>query len=276
MKENVHLHSHQNSERGAKYWSILLLLLFFQAWKWLVRYRRRKRAGGRTYFEMVSVPTLITEPAERALLIFPNTIGTKFNFNPLISIIPLSRNRPWAIISMSWNMCSPIKRPPPSRRCSVKPKPTRAMFNSLTKLYEKYLYNANSPMHNDEFSTLFWNDHRCAKFIDDAHKIRVRAVSSLAMKQSGEEGETILFPYIMHRWDEKPRCMASRRIISFSLQQPDCEACIEMTCKRRILLRSTNCSTLHKWCFSPYIPMPISTSEVVWTVDAQVLDQCLR
>jgi len=228
-RKNVYLHSHQIPER-MKYWSILLLLPFFQACSGQSAQKAQTAQVAEPTFEMVSVPTLITEPAERAAYLSEH-YWDKFNFKD-IAYIHYSAVTEQAMS----NYIDVLKYVPADKAATSiktmlgKAEADTAMFNFLTKLYEKYLYNANSPMHNDEFFIPVLETIIAAPFIDDAHKIRPRSLLSLAMKNRvGKKANDFTYTYIDGRKAKMYGIKADYLVLFFN--NPDCEACIEMTGK---------------------------------------------
>ena len=177
----------------------------------------KKTETGNTHertFQMVSIPSVITEPEERAVYLvkhYPEiTEQATSDYIDLIKSVP-----------------------PKAASSSVKDMMNRAsadssMFVYFAGIYEKYLYDPNSPMRDESLFIYVLEAILEAPVLDDVNKIRPAHLLELALKNRvGEPAADFTYTLADGREETLYRTKADYLLLFF--YNPDCQACKEIT-----------------------------------------------
>lgn len=103
---------------------------------------------------------------------------------------------------------------------------SRPMFKYLTGLAEKYLYDPNSPMRNEEHYITVLHEMLASSSLNEAEKIRPEAQLKLAMKNRvGQKGGN--FRYTLADGDKGYLYQIRADYVLIFFNSPDCNACRE-------------------------------------------------
>ena len=184
-------------------------------------------AKGRT-FQMVSVPGVITEPEDRAAYLVKH-YWDKFDFMDT-TLIHLPEITEQAIS----NYIDLMKYVPAEEASSsIKDMMNRAsadsmMFVYFAGLYEKYLYDANSPMRDESLYIYVLDAVLEAPVLDEVSKIRPAHLLELALKN--REGDPAAdFTYTLADGKKGTLYHIKADYLLLFFYNPDCHACKEVT-----------------------------------------------
>ncbi len=182
---------------------------------------------GRT-FQMVSVPDVITEPEDRAAYLVKH-YWDKFDFMDT-TLIHLPEITEQAIS----NYIDLMKYVPAEEASSsIKDMMNRAsadsmMFVYFAGLYEKYLYDANSPMRDESLYIYVLDAVLEAPVLDEVSKIRSAHLLELALKN--REGDPAAdFTYTLADGKKGTLYHIKADYLLLFFYNPDCHACKEVT-----------------------------------------------
>ncbi len=182
---------------------------------------------GRT-FQMVSVPGVITEPEDRAAYLVKH-YWDKFDFMDT-TLIHLPEITEQAIS----NYIDLMKYVPAEEASSsIKDMMNRAsadsmMFVYFAGLYEKYLYDANSPMRDESLYIYVLDAVLEAPVLDEVSKIRPAHLLELALKN--REGDPAAdFTYTLADGKKGTLYHIKADYLLLFFYNPDCHACKEVT-----------------------------------------------
>lgn len=182
---------------------------------------------GRT-FQMVSVPDVITEPEDRAAYLVKH-YWDKFDFMDT-TLIHLPEITEQAIS----NYIDLMKYVPAEEASSsIKDMMNRAsadsmMFVYFAGLYEKYLYDANSPMRDESLYIYVLDAVLEAPVLDEVSKIRPAHLLELALKN--REGDPAAdFTYTLADGKKGTLYHIKADYLLLFFYNPDCHACKEVT-----------------------------------------------
>lgn len=179
-------------------------------------------------FEMVAVPSVITEPAERAEYLAKH-YWDKFDFSDttLIHLPELTEQASSNFIDMM-KYVSPEVAATSIKSMMNKAAVDSTMFAYFANLYEKYLYDPNSPMRDETLYISVLQSVLDARVFDEVHKIRPAHLLELAMKNKvGEPAADITYTLANGQKGNLYQIKADKTVLFFN--NPDCHACKEIT-----------------------------------------------
>lgn len=179
-------------------------------------------------FEMPSVPSLITEPEKRAEYLVAH-YWDKFDFKDTTDI-----SRPELTEQALTNYIDLMKYV--SSEVAVSSltamiKSTEAdssMFAHFSNLYEKYLYDPNSPMRNEELYIPILQSVIASPLLEDAYKIRPAHLLEIALKNRLGQPATD-FTYTLANGQKQSLYNIKSEYLLLFFYNPECEACQEIT-----------------------------------------------
>lgn len=191
----------------------------------------KKTETGNTHertFQMVSIPSVITEPEERAVYLVKH-YWDKFDFTDttLIHLPEITKQATSDYIDLIKSV------PPKAASSSVKDMMNRAsadssMFVYFAGIYEKYLYDPNSPMRDESLFIYVLEAILEAPVLDDVNKIRPAHLLELALKNRvGEPAADFTYTLADGREETLYRTKTDYLLLFF--YNPDCQACKEIT-----------------------------------------------
>ena len=179
-------------------------------------------------FEMVSVPSVITEPEERAVYLVTH-YWDKFDFTDttLIHLPEIAEQAASNYIDMMKYV------PPATATSSIKNMMNKAavdstMFAYFAGLYEKYLYDPNSPMRDESLYIPVLEAILEAPVFDDVYKIRPAHLLEVALKNRIGEPATD-FTYTLADGKKGTLYHVKADYLLLFFYNPDCHACKEIT-----------------------------------------------
>lgn len=191
----------------------------------------KKTNAGKTKertFQMVSVPSVITEPEERAAYLVKH-YWDKFDFTDttLIHFPEITEQATSNYIDMMKYV------PAKAASSSIKEMMNKAsadstMFVYFSNLYEKYLYDPNSPMRDESLYIYVLEAVLEAPFLDEVSKIRPAHLLELALKNRVGEPATD-FTYTLANGKKETLYRTKADYLLLFFYNPDCHACKEIT-----------------------------------------------
>lgn len=179
-------------------------------------------------FQMVSVPSVITEPEERAAYLVKH-YWDKFDFTDttLIHFPEITEQATSNYIDMMKYV------PAKAASSSIKEMMNKAsadstMFVYFSNLYEKYLYDPNSPMRDESLYIYVLEAVLEAPFLDEVSKIRPAHLLELALKNRVGEPATD-FTYTLANGKKETLYRTKADYLLLFFYNPDCHACKEIT-----------------------------------------------
>lgn len=179
-------------------------------------------------FEMVSVPGIITDPAERADYLAKH-YWDKFDFTDTTTI-----HLPDVTEQAMSNFLDVMKYvKPETASASIKGMLNKAeadstMYAYMTGLYEKYLYDPNSPLRNEELYIYVLQAMVNSSILDDINKIRPANLLEIALKNRVGEPATD-FTYTLANGQAAKMSGIKADYLLLFFYNPDCHACKEIT-----------------------------------------------
>lgn len=179
-------------------------------------------------FEMVSIPSMIAEPAERSDYLVKH-YWDKFDFSDT-SYIGLPEVTEQALTNYIDLMkyVSPEVASSSIKQMMNKAETDSSMFAHFASLYEKYLYDPNSPMHDESLYIYVLESVLSAPVFDDINKIRPSHLLELAMKNKIGE-PAIDFTYTLAGGQKGTLHAIKADYLILFFYNPDCHACKEIT-----------------------------------------------
>lgn len=207
--------------------ALLVFSLIFNACSGQQSKTSEKDTAPRT-FEMVAVPNVITEPAERAEYLVQH-YWDKFDFTDT-TLVHLPEVTEQAV-SDYIDIMKYVS--PQTATASIKKMMTQAtadstMFAYFSDLYEKYLYDPNSPMRNESLYIPVLQVVVEAPVFDDVNKIRPTHLLELALKNRVGEPATD-FTYTLANGQMNTLYNVEADLLLVFFNNPDCHACKEIT-----------------------------------------------
>ena len=179
-------------------------------------------------FQMVSVPSVITEPEERAAYLVKH-YWDKFDFTDTTLI-----HLPEIMEQATSNYIDMMKYVPAEvASSSIKDMMNKAsadstMFACFAGLYEKYLYDPNSPMRDESLYIYVLEAVLEAPVLDEVSKIRPAHLLELALKNRVGEPATD-FTYTLADGKKGTLYHTKADYLLLFFYNPDCHACKEIT-----------------------------------------------
>ena len=179
-------------------------------------------------FQMVSVPSVITEPEERAAYLVKH-YWDKFDFTDttLIHFPEITEQATSNYIDMMKYVPAKVAASSIKEMMS-KASTDSSMFVYFSGLYEKYLYDPNSPMRDESLYIYVLDAVLEAPFLDEVSKIRPAHLLELALKNRvGEPATDFTYTLVDGKKGTLYRTKADCLLLFF--YNPDCHACKEIT-----------------------------------------------
>lgn len=183
-------------------------------------------------FQMAEIPSILTSPGERAEYLVKN-YWSKFDFSDTtflaypdvmeqafvdyIDILPHTKAEV-AAASLKKTM----------EQAGVEKK----MFTNFFELYEKYLYDPNSPMRNEEFFIPVLEAVIASPVLDETNKIRPKSLLQLALKnRPGTAAHD--FTFTLENGQKQSLYKQNADYILVYFYNPGCPACEETSEKMK-------------------------------------------
>lgn len=184
--------------------------------------------AGKVSFEMVSVPTVITDPAERAEYLVKH-YWDRFDFSDTAAIhAPEITEQAFSNYIDLMKYASPQADSLAIRHMLHCATADSTVFAYFADLYEKYLYEPNSPLRNESLYIYVLRALLEEPVWDDVYKIRPAHLLELALKNRlGEKATDFTYTLADGRKDRLYGLKADYVLLFF--YNPDCEACKELT-----------------------------------------------
>lgn len=182
---------------------------------------------GRT-FQMVSIPSVITEPEERAAYLVQH-YWDKFDFTDttLIHLPDITEQAISDYIGMM-KYVPEITAVASIKDMMGKASADSTMFAYFSSLYEKYLYDPNSPMRNESLYIYVLETVLEAPVLDEVSKIRPAHLLELALKNRvGKQAADFTYTLADGKKGTLYHTKADYLLLFF--YNPDCHACKEIT-----------------------------------------------
>lgn len=179
-------------------------------------------------FEMVAVPTLITEPKERADYLVTH-YWDKFDFADTTYVhFPDVTEQAFSnyIAMLTYAEPAPVNRSLKKLVKSAEADPV--IFSYFADLLEKYLYDPNSPTRNEEYYIAVLEALLESSQLDDVGKIRPQHLLELALKNRVGQPATD-FKYILSNNSTATLYGVKANYLILYFYNPDCDACKEVT-----------------------------------------------
>lgn len=179
-------------------------------------------------FEMVSIPSMITNPDERAVYLVKH-YWDKFNFTDTTLIrFPEVTEQGLSNYLDMMKYVSPESAASSIKEMMHKAEADSSMFAHISSLYEKYLYDPNSPMRNESLYISVLQATLEAQVLDEVQKIRPAHLLELALKN--REGEPATdFTYTLANGQKGTLYGVKANYLLLFFNNPDCSACKEIT-----------------------------------------------
>lgn len=178
-------------------------------------------------FTLPQVPDILVNPEQRAEYLASH-YWDHFDFNDTAYIhLPDITEQAWA------NYCNLLNHLPlPTARKAMKRTielsgENEAMFIHFTQLAEKYLYDPNSPMRNEEFYIPVLETMIHSPLLDSTEKIRPKALLKLAHKNRIGT-QAIDFPYTLASGKQSHLHALRSDFVLLFFNNPDCQSCAGM------------------------------------------------
>ena len=179
-------------------------------------------------FEMITVPTMITDPGQRAEYLAKH-YWDKFDFRDT-SFIHNNKVVEQAIVNYIdvLSHVSPDVASETMKNMIKKSEADSSMFVFIGNLYEKYLYEPNSPYRNEDLYIPVLEATLASSVLDDINKIRPEHLLSLAMKNRvGMPAAN--FTYTLENGQKGTLHGVKSDYTLLYFFNPDCGACKEIT-----------------------------------------------
>ena len=179
-------------------------------------------------FEMVSVPSMITDPGERAKYLVEH-YWDKFDFTDTAYV-----HMPEITEQAVSNYIDLMKYVTPEVASSSikgmmhKAEADSTVFTHIAGLYEKYLYDPNSPMRDESLYIYVLESILSAPVFDEVNKIRPAHLLELALKNRVGEPATD-FTYTLADGKTGTLYGIKAPYVLLFFYNPDCHACKEIT-----------------------------------------------
>ncbi|MDR3308999.1 MAG: DUF5106 domain-containing protein [Tannerella sp.] len=168
-------------------------------------------------------PAVITNPTERANFIVTH-FWDKFDFRDTTYCNTPVMDQAFVDYLAAFPYTAPDKREQGVKLLLDKAEMDVVMYNYCFRMAEKYLYEPNSPMRNDEFFIPFLDHVVNSKRLDDVHKIRPRHLLELAYRN--RIGTKALdFTYIIASGAKKRLYSLASPYLLLMFYNPECPEC---------------------------------------------------
>ncbi|MDH6358599.1 DUF5106 domain-containing protein [Parabacteroides sp. PF5-9] len=179
-------------------------------------------------FEQVSIPSMITDPQERASY-YVQHYWDKFDFSDTTYIhYPAVTEQAFVDYVNLMNHALPQVVASSIKNMLKKAEVDRLVYTYFTGLYEKYLYDPNSPLRNEEFYISALEAILASPLTDETQRIRPAYLLELALKNRvGEKANNLT--YTLADGQKKTLYSLTCEWLVLYFYNPDCEACRELT-----------------------------------------------
>lgn len=179
-------------------------------------------------FELPTVPSVITEPGERAEYLAKH-YWDKFDFadTALIHMPEITEQATSNYIDIM-KYVSPEVASVSIKQMMNKAAADSTMFAYFAGLYEKYLYDPNSPLRNEALYIYVLQSILDEPVLDDVNKIRPAHLLELALKNRIGE-PAIDFTYTLANGQKGTLYGTKADYLLLFFYNPDCHACKEIT-----------------------------------------------
>lgn len=189
---------------------------------------KKEQADNVPVFESVSIPNLITDPQSRAEYAVEH-YWDKFNFSDT-AYIHYPDVTEQALSNYIYFMVSVPKEKAVSaiRGMLKKAEVEKVMYTYFTDMYEKYLYDPNAPMRNEELYIPVLQAMTETSLLDDDSKVRPAHLLEVALRNRLGEA-AIDFAYEPANGKTGRLYGLKSDYIILYFYNPDCENCREVT-----------------------------------------------
>ena len=207
---------------------LLTFSLMFNACSGQQKPQKTQESAKERTFEMVAVPSVITEPDKRAEYLVMH-YWDKFDFTDTAYIhLPEVTEQALANYIDIMRYASPEVAASSIKNMLNKAQADSSMFAYFTGMYEKYLYEPNSPMRNETLYISVLQATLDAGVLDEVSKIRPASLLELALKNRPGELATD-FTYTLANGRKGTLYGVKAPYLILFFYNPDCPACKEIT-----------------------------------------------
>lgn len=186
----------------------------------------------RPVFQMIDIPSILTSPDERAEYLVKN-YWNKFNFSDTTNLAyPDAIEQPFVdyidiLPHTTLEVASAALRSTMDKAGAEK-----KVFAHFFELFEKYLYDPNSPMRNEEFFIPILESAIASPTLDDTDKIRPQSLLQLAQKNRlGTLAHD--FTFTLENGQKQSLYQQKAEYILVYFYNPGCPACEETSGKMK-------------------------------------------
>ncbi|MEG1749810.1 MAG: DUF5106 domain-containing protein [Tannerellaceae bacterium] len=207
---------------------VIALLLIFNACNGKQKAETTEMPNDKKTFQMVSVPSVITEPDKRAeYLVQHYWDNFDFSDTTYISLAEVTEQALSNYIDVLQYVPSEAAAAS-LKKMMAKTEVDSAMFAHFSDLYEKYLYDPNSPLRNEELYIPVLEAVVASSRLDDEHKIRPAHLLELAQKNR-IGSKAFDFTYTLANGQTHTLYSIQVENLVLFFYNPDCPACKEIT-----------------------------------------------
>lgn len=183
-------------------------------------------------FQMVDIPSILTNPEERAEYLVKN-YWNKFNFSDTTSLAYPDEVEQAFVNYIDILPHTKMEVATASLKKTMENAGTeKKMFNHFFELYERYLYDPNSPMRNEEFFIPILEAAIATPVLDDTNKIRPKSLLELAQKnRKGTVASD--FTFTLENGEKQSLHKQNTEYILIYFYNPGCPACEETSRKMK-------------------------------------------
>lgn len=211
-----------------KYLPIIVSLLICISCSGQQKAKEEKQEKEAPVFEMVTVPHLITNPSDRAEYAIEH-YWDKFNFTDTTYV-----HHPEVTEQAFSNFIYLMREIPNEKAASSiqrmlkKAEAEKVMYTYFTDLYEKYLYDPNAPMRNEELYISVLQAMVETPLLDNVNKIRPVHLLEVAMRNRlGKPATDFVYELANGKTSRLYDLKSDYLLLYF--YNPDCENCREVT-----------------------------------------------
>lgn len=179
-------------------------------------------------FEMVAVPAMISDPAERAEFLVKH-YWDKFDFaDTMLMHLPDVTEQALANYIDLMQHVSPQTQSVAMKNMMQKAAADSSMYAYFVDQYEKYLYDPNSPLRNEPLFAYVLESVLEQSVFDDTNKIRpAYLLEQISKNKVGDKA--IDFTYTLASGKKGKLSQVSTDYVLLFFNNPDCHACREIT-----------------------------------------------
>lgn len=179
-------------------------------------------------FPTVTVPSLITDPQERADYAIEN-YWNHFDFSDTVYVhLPEITEQAFSNYLGIIQYASPEIASSSIKRMLKQAEAEKVVYTCFTDMCEKYLYDPNSPFRNEELYIVVLEAMVNSSLLDEVSKIRPASLLDLALRNRLGE-KTIDFVYTMGNGQTGRLYNIDSEYLLLYFYNPDCDACQELT-----------------------------------------------